>query len=37
MVAKIEATIDPDSILGNRDIFLGIDGPLPWQRDLLVR
>lgn len=35
MMAKIETTVDPDSILGNREIFLGIDGPLPRQWDLL--
>lgn len=36
MVTEVEASVDPDSILGNGHIFLGVNGPLARQGDLLV-
>lgn len=35
MMAKVKTAVDPDAILQDWRIFLGIHGPLPWGRSWL--
>lgn len=33
MVSEVEAAVDPDAVLRDRDVFLGINGPLAGRGD----